>query len=247
MKALSFLLVLTSSLLFAPPKTSKDVLKRMYKKYYGHWFKTFTFNQTTENYRNDSLVKTSTWYEAIEYPTHFRIDFGDPKKGNGVIYSKDSAYNFRDGKLGKVTVNNDDLTFLLGGMYFYPFDSVLNKLQKLGYNLDHFHMDKWKGQDVFVIGANDQNEKLNQVWIDKEKMLLVRFIKFDKDHKEEGILEGHKKFDRGWSETKCTFYINNKLFQKETYHDCQANSIIDSRVFDPHYFGKVHWSKTFYE
>ena len=118
-------LLLAASIYFVVPNTSRDILKKMHDHYYGKQFKTLTFNQTTENYRNDSLVKTSAWYEAIQYPNHFRIDFGDPHHGNGVIFSKDSAYNFRNGKLAKVTVNTDDLTFLLGGMYFYSFEKVL--------------------------------------------------------------------------------------------------------------------------
>ena len=237
------LLVFGSLMLFTPPNTSRDVLKLMHDRYAGKWFTTFTFNQTTQNYRNDSLIRTSTWYEAIKYPTNFRIDIGEPKNGNAVIFSKDSAYNFRNSKLVKVTTNSDDLTFLLGGMYFYSFDSVLTKLMTLGYHLDHFHLEKWNNSQVYVIGANDATEKLNQLWIDKDKLVIVKFIKFEDGHKQEGLLENHKRFGGGWSETSCTFYIDDKLFQKEIYHDCQANTGIDSRVFDPVYFGKVYWFK----
>ena len=222
-----------SVLFFGPPDTSTEVLKKMYGRYAGKWYSTFTFNQTTENYRNDSLIKTATWYEAIKYPDNFRIDFGDSKDGNAVIFTKDSSYNFRNGKLRRVTTNTDDLTFLLGGMYFYTIDSVFSKLGQLGYKLDHFHKDKWKGKEVYVIGANDNIEKLNQLWVDKEKLVLVRFIKYENGRKEEGILENQKRFGGGWSETSCTFYMDDKLFQKEIYHDCKANVVIDPRYFDP--------------
>ncbi|MGH2649347.1 MAG: hypothetical protein ACRDE8_17335, partial [Ginsengibacter sp.] len=46
---------------------SKDVLKKMYDRYSNKWYHTFTFNQTTERYRHDSLIKTSTWYEAVMF------------------------------------------------------------------------------------------------------------------------------------------------------------------------------------
>ena len=229
--------LLLAAIAFLPPENSKAVLTKMHNIYSGRWYSSFTFHQTTENYRNDSLIKTDTWYEAIKYPDHFRIDFGDPAKGNAVIFNKDSSYNFRNGKPGRITVNNDDLTFLLGGMYFYPLDTVLAKMNTLGYHLDHFHKDKWKGADVYVIGANDNNEKMNQLWIDKEKMVLVRFIKYDNGHKEEGVLENQKKFGQGWSETGCTFYIDDKLYQKEIYHDCKFDVLIDNSFFDPKAFG----------
>ncbi len=235
---LTTIFLFSAMIFFAPPNSSKEVLKKMHDKYAGKWYTTFTFNQTTENYSNDSLIKTATWFEAIKYPDNFRIDFGDPKNGNAVIFTKDSAYNFRNGKLGRVTTNTDDLTFLLGGMYFYPLDAVLSKLSQLGYKLDHFHKNKWKDNDVYVIGANDANEKLSQLWIDKEKMVVVRFIKYENGHKEEGILENQKRFGGGWSETGCTFYMDDKLFQKEIYHDCKANVPIDPKFFDPKTLGR---------
>lgn len=220
---------------------SKDVIKKMYDRYGGKWFSTFTFVQTTENYRNDSLIKTSTWYEAVMYPDNFRIDFGDIKDGNAVIFKKDSAYSFHDGSLKKVSSNTDNLTFLLGGMYFFPYDSIISKLTKSGYNLNHFYEDKIDEKPVYVIGADNKEDKSNQIWIDKEKLLVVKFIKFEDGHKEEGIFEDHKQFGNGWSETKCRFYVDDKLLQKETYHDCKAGGYLDPKVFEPSLFGKIHW------
>ena len=150
-------------------------------------------------------------------------------------------YTFRNGIPGKVSVNNDDLTFLLGGMYFYKIDDVFKRISEYQYNLDKFHEDKWKDLKVFVIGADSTNEKSNQLWIDEEKLVLLRFIKYEDGHKEEGIFSDHKQFAGGWSETKCIFYFDDKLSQVEYYHDCKANEPIDARVFDPAWFGKVHW------
>ena len=145
---------------FAPLQNSTKVLKKMYERYHNKWQSTFTFIQTAENYRNDSLVKTSTWYEAIKYPDNFRIDFDDTKSGNAVIFKKDSAYNFRKGKLYKITSNDNDLTFLLGGMYFYPFDTVLVKLSRFEFDINKFHEDKWQERAAYVIGADTKMKKL---------------------------------------------------------------------------------------
>lgn len=221
---------------FSLPKNGEDVLHDMYKRYSGKWYRNFTFNQTTEQYRNDSLVKTSTWYEAIEFPDKFRIDFGEKKDSNAVIYNKDSVYNFRRGKLVRKGLNDDDLTFLLGGMYSYPFDTVKAKIRQLGYDISKFHEDNFKGQPVYVIGAGNAEEKTNQVWIDKEKLVMIRFIKYNGKDKEEGVFSGHQRFGNGWSETAGDFYVNDKLVQKERYHDCKADADIDPSIFDPTYF-----------
>ena len=232
MKRISFILLIVLCS-FSGVKNAEDVLHDMYKRYSGKWYKSFSFNQTTEQYRNDSLIKTSTWYEAINFPDKFRIDFGDTITGNAVIYLKDSVYSFRKGKLVHTGFNDDDLTFLLGGMYFYPFDTVKAKLQKIGYMLNKFHEDNWQGQPVYVIGATNSAERSNQLWIDKGKLIILKFIRFNGNNKEEGIFSGHQRFGKGWSETACDFYVNDKLVQKEKYHDCKAGIYINPGIFDP--------------
>ena len=237
-RILFFLLTVITLGSFSGAKNAEDVLREMHNRYAGKWYRNFTFTQTTEQYRNDSLVQTSTWYEAISFPDKFRIDFGEKEDGNAVIYLKDSVYNFRKGKLMRTTYNDDDLTFLLGGMYFYSFDSAKIKLEKQGYKLDKFHEDKWEGQPVYVIGAANATERSNQLWIDKEKLVVLKFIKFDGNNKEEGIFSNHRRFGNCWSETACDFYINDKLIQKEKYYDCKADGEIDQLIFDPAHFVK---------
>ena len=221
---------------FSGNRNAETVLHKMYARYAGKWYHSFSFNQTTQQYRNDSLIRTATWYEYLVLPDKFRIDFGNPKEGNAVIYTRDSVYSFRKGKLARTGVNDDDLTFLLGGMYFYPYDSVKARMNTLGYKLDKFHEDMWKSHPVYVIGARDKNEKTNQLWIDKDKLVLLRFIKYNDGRKEEGIFSNHKRFGKGWSETACDFYINDTLVQKEIYHDCIRDKVIDMKIFDPHNF-----------
>ncbi len=220
---------------FYGQKNGEDILRQMHKRYAGKWYRSFTFNQTTEQYRNDSLLRTSTWHEAIVFPDKFRIDFGDKKDSNAVIYLRDSVYSFRKGKLVRKTINDEDLTFLLGGMYSYSFDSAKIKMKKQGYDLTKFYEDNWKGQPAYVIGAANSAEKTNQLWIDKEKLVVLKFIKYSGEEKEEGIFSGHQRFGKnGWSETACDFYVNDKLIQKEKYYDCRADADIDIAIFDPY-------------
>src|ERR1700689_4503039 len=109
--------ILVLSFLRDDDMNSEKVLKQMYDRYTGKWYHTFTFVQTTESYKNDSLVKTATWYEALLFPDKFRIDFGDLKNGDAMIFASDSAYRFRNGVLVSAAPDPDDLTFLLGGLF----------------------------------------------------------------------------------------------------------------------------------
>ncbi|MEP6926574.1 MAG: hypothetical protein ABI834_03005 [Ginsengibacter sp.] len=233
-----FVTVLIAASMIAP-SGSKEVLKKMYDRYAGKWYQTFSFNQTTEIYRNDSLKRSETWYENIKFPTYFRIDFGNPDSGNAVIFKNDSSYLFRNGKPAGVRPDENDLLFLLGGMYFYPFDEVTVKMKSLGYNLDKFHEDTWKEKDVYVIGAGKGEDSVNQLWIEKENYSPVRMLKYENKNKEEAFFENHVKLAEGFTETLVHFFINDKLVQVEKYHDLKANIKINPAIFDQVNFVKL--------
>jgi len=120
-------------------QSGEDLVRKMHAKYFGRWYRTITFVQTTEIYRNDSLIRTSTWYEAAHFPYQFRIDLGDPKDGNAVIYLEDSTYRFQNNNLRSVTAGTNPFTFLLGGMYAVPLDSALFKFKHQGYDLSKMY------------------------------------------------------------------------------------------------------------
>lgn len=218
--------------------TSQDVLLKMYNRYHNKWHKSLKFNQTTEQFRNDSLIRTATWYEQIVYPDLLRIDFNSAKSSNGVIFRHDSTYVFRNDKVVRSSRDENELIFFLGGMYFIPFDKVLNHFSELHYDLSKYHADTWKGRPVYVIGADNNGDKVNQLWVDQEKLVAVRFIKYDNNTKEEGFFEQQIPLKGAWSETKCSFYINDKILQVETYHDVVADAPVDMNVFDPAMIGR---------
>lgn len=218
---------------------SKEVLKKMHDRYAGKWYKTFRFNQTTEVYRNDSLKRSETWYENIKFPGNFRIDFGNPDSGNAVIFKNDSSYLFRGARKVSVRPDKDDLLFLLGGIYFYPFDEVTAKIKLFGYNLDKFHEDTWKEKGVYVIGASKGEDSVNQIWIEKENYSPVRMLKYENKNKEEAFFENHVRLGGGFTETLVHFFINDKLVQVEKYHDLEGNVDIDPSIFDPVNFVKL--------
>ena len=232
-------LIMISAASFIRLPGSKEMLKKMHDRYAGKWYKTFSFNQTTEVYRNDSLKQTETWYENIRFPDDFRIDFGNPDSGNAVIFKNDSSYFFRSGQIAQARPYEDDLLFLLGGMYFYPFEEVTTKMKLFGYDLDKFHEDTWKGKDVYVIGAGKGEDSVNQLWVEKENYSPVRMIKYENKNKEEAFFENHVRLGGGFTETLVHFFINDKLVQVEKYHDLKSDIEINPAIFDPGHFVKL--------
>jgi hypothetical protein len=212
--------------------SAKDVITKMHKRYAGKWYKNVTFSQTTENYKNDSLIKTTDWHETIVFPNYFRITFGEPKNGNAIIYKFDSSFQFKNSKLIKRDLRTDDITLLIGGIYFMPLDTAIMKIKKEGFDISKVHESMWQGKKVYVIGSNSDDEKLSQLWIDKEKLVVVRFIKYLPTMKQEAIMNNHKKMDKAWMETEVIFNLNDKLYQKEKYYNQKANTNVDMEVFN---------------
>jgi hypothetical protein len=217
--------------------SGREIVKQMHTRYAGHWYRSFSFNQTTEMYRNDSLRRTQTWYEFIRLPDRFRMDFGNADSGNAAIFRGDSCYRFRNGRLSSATINNNEgLIFLLGGMFFYPLEQDYTILDSLRYDLSSSRVDHWQGRPVFVIGRDGAN----QLWIDKQHLYLVRMLRIDGPQTLDARFEDYKPFAGGWSETKCRFYLDGKLIQVETYHNCKADTTLDDRLFDPTILTRSH-------
>lgn len=238
MKILSVLLFLTLPFSSQRELNSTTLLQKMYTRYHNKWHSSLSFNQTTERYRNDSLVKSDTWYERIAYPDLLRIDIAGHNSGNGIIFRHDSTYVFNNNKITRNVKNENELIFFLGGLYFVPFDDVLAHFKALHYDLNKFHTSTWKGKPVYVIGADKDDEKVNQLWIDQDKMIAVRFLKYEDNSKEEGFFEDYVALKNAWSETKCSFYLNDHLLQVEKYHDVVAGGPIDKSIFEPGMIGK---------
>ncbi len=224
-------------------RTCDELLDSMITKYQGKWCKTFTYTQST--YRpNDSLNKRMVWYEAIEYPDKFRIDFNSISKGNADVFRADSAFRFRNGILQDTRTDKNDLLLILGGIFFRTRTDVVKRLALLGYNQEHFSENTWRGRPVYVLGAEHGDTLNNQIWVDKEELRVIRTI----SHLHPGeLLEMRVQQSipccSGFTPIKLSFYINGKLDQQQVYNDIQTNVTIDPAVFDPKQFGRVHWKK----
>ncbi|RYZ30536.1 MAG: hypothetical protein EOO10_02510 [Chitinophagaceae bacterium] len=222
-----------------------DYLKTMYTKNAGHWYNTMTFVQTTGFYRNDSLIRTATWYEALKLPHDLRIDFEDPSKGNFVLYKKDSTYRFQNGNLRNVSADINPFIFFIGGMYYLPFDSVLSQLKSKGYDVQKGYSTTWNGKKTFVIGRENEQDLSNAFWLDTERGLILRLV--EKNNRGQVIdahMKDHKKLPKGSSETKVDIYVNGKLVQVESYDQIKIDRPLDDQLFDPAKAGNVaHWYK----
>lgn len=223
--------------------TGENFVRRLHREYVGKWYTTLTFEQKTKFYQNGVCSGEQTWYEAGIYPHLFRIDFGQPDSGNTYISRNDTAYLFRKGKNVRTVAEVNELLFLFGGMYFLPEDSVVKKLNRMGYDLQKMHTKKQAGTSIVVIGATKGDTLSPQIWYDAKRHYIVRILR-DRNGELEDIRPGkHIRLGDGWCETEVIFYVNGKLVQEEFYSNCKANEPLDPRIFDPKLLGKYHWMK----
>jgi outer membrane lipoprotein-sorting protein len=222
-------------------QTGEETLQRMHSRYAGKWYRTFTFVQTTDIYRNDSLQRSSTWYEAASFPHDLRIDREDPKNGNATIYRKDSTYRFQNGKLAGATAGTNPFVFLIGGMYAVPFVAAKQQLQTDGFDLSKGYSTDWKGRKALVIGAATGDTTSKQFWVDAEHFYILRYIEKSRGSVMDVHMSNQVKAGGGWSETWVEFYFDGKLRQTEKYNDIKADRPLDPQLYDPAAFGKWHW------
>lgn len=238
-KLLSVFLLAACSNLYA--QTGEQTLLRMHNRYAGKWYKTLTFVQQTDVYRNDSLQRSSTWYEAAKFPHELRIDREDPKNGNATIYRKDSTYRFQNGQLAGAAAGTNPFVFLIGGMYSVPFDIAKQQLQADGFDLSKGYGTEWKGRKALVIGAGNGDTTSKQFWVDAEQLYVVRYLEKTKNNVMDVHMNKQVPIGGGWSETWVEFYFDGKLRQTEKYNDLKAGRVLDERLFEPASFGKWHW------
>ena len=219
-------------------------LKALYSKNHDHWYRTMTFVQTTENFRNDSLIRKATWYEAVMLPNDLRIDFDTPSKGNFVLYKKDSVYRFQDNSLRNVNADTNPFLFFIGGMYYHPFDSVLQYLASKGYDVSKGYETKMDGVPAYVLGRDRETDTTNAVWIDTKNQRILRIAERYRGQLLDAHLLNHKQLPKGSTETKVDIYVNGKLVQVESYGQIKPDVPLDEALFNPSTAATArHWIK----
>jgi len=236
-------LALLSSFSPSDIKTSEDLLQAMHNRYTSSWYKTLTFVQATKRYQPDSTLLTSTWYEAFSFPGSMRIDV-DSIGYSGVIFSRDSQYVFREGKLVS-TRHSVHLLLLLGfDIYFLPLQETLARLKESRIDLSILREDTWQGRAVYVVGAKKEDSHSSQFWIDKERLTFVRLLQpagRDGAQTQEVQFNKYERLSGGWISPEVIIKLDDKIIMTEEYSEIKAGVKLDPRLFDPQHWQTARW------
>jgi hypothetical protein len=214
--------------LTAPASSGRDVLAQMQRMYDHKWYQTLTFVQRTTITRADGTQQVSTWYEALQSPDRLRIDFDDPKAGNGVLYTADSVYVVRGGAVTKKSAEGNVFLPFVAGVYTQPLETTLRQLAPYNFDLSRVRTDRWRDRAVYVVGARDSADLSSpQFWIDRERQIAVRVIVplgSGANAKPYDIhLDGYVPVGKGWLATKVAILSEGVARQVEEYSDWRAD------------------------
>lgn len=236
----------------AQPASGKEVLQRMHDRWASGtpWFHTLTFKQQTTMVRQDGTKNVSTWYEALLAPDRLRIDFGDPSEGNGVIYTADSVYVVRSGKVQRTEPEGNPFLPFVIGVYTQPLERTLAQLEPLGIDMGRVRSDSWQGRPVWVVGAAGASDTTSaQFWIDADRLILLRMVLVPSG--EVGLraepldihLDEYVETGGGWLATKVVMYSGGVARQTEEYSDWRTGVELSPDFFVVEKWGEVpHWA-----
>ena len=226
--------------------TTEDLVAAIQKKYSKSWYKTATFVQKTTNFEKDGTSKVETWYEALSVPGNLRIDFTPTKAGNGILFTNNQIYVFKDGNVATNRPFVHPLMVLGFDIYRMPQAEVMEKLKGLKFDLSIIREDTWQDRPVYVVGAKAGDLRSAQFWIDKKNVYFVRMIRpAGKDglQTQETQFNKYQKLGGGWMAPEVIFTVDGKTVTTEEYSELRADIPLDVRLFDPQYFATVHWKE----
>jgi hypothetical protein len=208
----------------------------MHDRYSGKWYKTLSFEQTNTFYAA-GREQTSKWVQRLQVPGRLRIDFMPLSSRSGLLIQNNRVTTFDNGKRVDSRRSIQPILTLTGDVYAIPAAITLRRLDSLGVDLEKFHEDKLDGRRAFVMGAEKGDLESTQVWVDADKLLLLRVIQRDKRGDRFIVTDtrvgDYREVDGYNVAFEFVSYRDGKVFFKEKYDNLKVNPPIAPEVFDP--------------
>ncbi len=251
----NFALMVVAALIAVPagatPKTGttltgEEIIREMHRRYAGHWYKDLTFIQRTTYYnpRTATVDSAQLWYESLTLGGNLRIDIAPLDAGNGIIFRNDSLYVFRNGQqaFGGPTVH--PLLVLGFDIYEYEPEETISKLTALRFDLNKSYETTWQGRDVYVVGAESADDKSNQFWIDKERMVFVRSLQYNPNGNEREVqFNNYERLGGGWISPEVIFLANGRVTLVEEYGDFSTDIPLPEEIYQVDERIRLPWVK----
>lgn len=231
------------------PRPGEAVLQRMHDAYAGKWYHTLRFVQKTTQHRPDGSTVIATWYESLRHTAagvQLRIDIGDPANGNGILYTADSSWRFRGGKLAGASADGNEFLPVIEGVYVQPLSRTIADLAQSKLDLSRVTHSTWEGRPATIIGvASTADSTSPQLWVDDERNVAVRMIIPGAANRPpfDVRLTDYVPVGGGWLATKVILSIGGVPAQVEDYADWKVDVDLPDALFSPAaWIPARHWA-----
>ena len=217
----------------------EELIKAMYAKYKGRWYDKLKIVQKVTFYRSGEEQGSQIWSEFLDLPGKVRSNIGPVENGNAEIFLHGQFHRFQNGKLVSSQKAPHPVLWLGFDVYLQAPEKTIAMLKEVPFDLGKIHETIWQERPVFVAGADKDDFKSNQFWIDKEHLYFVRAITTSPSEALIDI-EMNKivRLGGGWIATQLIFKQNGEIILKEDYQENPILDKIDPSVFDVKNFKK---------
>ena len=224
----------------APSKkisTARELITEMHDKYAGNWYQTLKFSQSNTFYTSSGGEQKSRWVENLSVPGRLRIDFEPLSAKSGLLILNNRVTTFDNGKRIDTRRSIQGILTLTADVYAIPPSVTARRLDSLNIDLEKFREDKLDKKRVYVIGADKDDLESSQVWIDADRLLLVRLIQREKRGDRSIVTDtrvgGYQ--DVGGFPVAHEFVSlrDGKPYFREEYENVRVNEILPPAIFDP--------------
>jgi hypothetical protein len=239
------LYILTTVLTFGGqnPKSGEELIAAMRAKYNASWYRTLSFVQLTTSIDKEGKKRVNTWYERMIAPGKLRIDIAPFDSGNGFMHANDSAYSMRRGKVVSADRVINILQLLGFDIYFYPVEKTVKELKNEEVDVSVMHEELFNGIPTFVVGAKAGDLQSAQFWVDKERLILLRWMQRSPRDTSKTMDIRFDKYEQvaggGWIEREVVMLLDGKEFRREEYTEVKTRIEMNPEIFVP-----ANWMKT---
>ncbi|HUI85025.1 MAG TPA: hypothetical protein VL240_12420 [Candidatus Binatia bacterium] len=227
-------------------RNGEELLRAMHDHYRDNWYETLTFTQKSTTHKPDGTTQSETWHEALMLPGKLRIDIGPPGDGNGVIFADGTVTSFKAGKVVATRPLVHMLLVLGFDVYRQDPQTTIGEIRQQGFDLTKLREDSWQGEPVYVVGADKEDLKSKQFWVEKKRLLFVRMIEPDQrepSRTADTRFLDYRQLPLGLVAARVEFYLDGKDVFTEEYSDIEANPKLEPAIFDPKQFNEKHWER----
>ncbi len=217
--------------------SASSLVHEMHDRYADNWYRTLRFEQSNTFYTQSGKEEKSRWIEHLSVPGKLRIDFEPLTSKSGLLILNNRVMTFDNGRRVDSRRVIQPILTLTADVYAIPAAITLRRLDSLKIDLAKFRRDKLDKKNVYVVGAEDGDLASSQVWIDAEKLLLVRLIQQEKRGQRTIVTDtriGEYKEVGGFPiahEFEST--RDGKKYFREEYQNVRVNGTFPSAIFDP--------------